>query len=163
MGVKELFCIFIMIILIIAISTFSIINKKHSEKEYTFGEITNSKSSPKDRIDENNIKIFKNRVTIELKDAILAKFTDTKSMEPTIDKFSNAIEIKPKNLEDINIGDIISYHSELIDADIIHRVINKSYDKDGIYFRTKGDNLENIDPEKIRPKQVRRIVVGIIY
>ena len=36
-------------------------------------------------------------------------------------------------------------------------------DEKGLYFRTKGDNLDYIDPEKIRFGQIKRVVVGILY
>jgi hypothetical protein len=125
--------------------------------------IPESKESPKDRIVETDIKLYNQRVMINIKDAIIAKFTDTKSMEPVITKDSNAIEIVPKDINDIGVGDIISYKSAFSDGIIIHRVVEKRIDEEGLYLRAKGDNLEYNDPEKIRFSQVRRVVVGILY
>jgi len=126
-------------------------------------QIIPSIESPSDRLKESNIKIYKNRVQIELAGAVIAKFTDTKSMEPIINKHTNAIEIVPKSEDEINVGDIISFKSSLVDGIIIHRVIQKDKDEFGVYFRTKGDNLDYADPEIIRFNQIERVVVGVLY
>jgi hypothetical protein len=125
--------------------------------------IPKTKFSPSDRITEKDIRVYNKRIIINLDKAILARFTDTKSMEPLINKDTNAIEIIPKDIDEINVGDIISYRSNLIDGTIMHRVIEKSKDEKGPYLRTKGDNLKYQDPEKIRFQQVQRVVVGILY
>ncbi|MCK5282050.1 MAG: hypothetical protein KAK00_01450 [Nanoarchaeota archaeon] len=125
--------------------------------------ISEKNSSPSDRITEKDIRIYNRRVIIDIGSTVLAKFTDTRSMEPVINKDSNAIEIVPESIDDINIGDIISYKSAFSDGIIIHRVVEKRIDSKGTYLRTKGDNLKNIDPEKIREEQIKRLVVGILY
>ena len=125
--------------------------------------LTEARGIPLDRIKQENIKIYNKRVIINVDNAILARFTDTKSMEPVLGKDTNAIEIVPHNITEIKEGDIISYRSALINATIIHRVVEKSMDENGIYLRTKGDNLDYIDPEKIRQEQIERVVVGILY
>lgn len=135
-----------------------------AEKPLTIESIAPQKrDSPSDRIRENNIKIDSRRVTIDVENALLARFTDTKSMEPVLNKDSNAIEIIPRDADDIQIGDIISFKSDFSDGIIIHRVIEKDIDEQGAYFRTKGDNLEYTDPEKLRFGQIQRVVVGILY
>lgn len=121
------------------------------------------RNSPLDRVKEKDIKIYKRKVIIDVDNAILAGFTDTKSMEPVLNKDTNAIEIVPKDINDIQVGDIISYKSAFADGIIIHRVVEKDIDEKGLYFRTKGDNLDYTDPEKIRQNQIRRVVVGILY
>ena len=132
--------------------------------EKTLGNQNNSENiSPSDRLKERDIRLYSKRVIIEIDGPILAGFTDTKSMEPVINKDSNAIEVVPKNVDKINVGDIISYNSNFSEGPIIHRVVEKGYDEKGLYFRTKGDNLPYIDPEKIRKEQVLRVVVGILY
>jgi signal peptidase I len=84
-------------------------------------------------------------------------------MEPVISSRSYAIEVVPKSADQINVGDIISYESKYADGTIIHRVIQKNYDADGVYFILKGDNNPTQDPGKIRFDQVKRVVVAIIY
>jgi len=121
------------------------------------------KSSPTDRIQESQIHVYNNKVTIDIKDPEWASFTDTNSMDPVIDSEANAIEIIPKAPEEINVGDIVSYQSAYADGTIIHRVVKTDYDKDGWYAVMKGDNVAASDPGKIRFSQIKRVVVAIIY
>lgn len=120
-------------------------------------------SSPSDWIKENQIFVYNDKIIINLKDAEWAAFTDTNSMDPIIDSSANGIEVIPKSEKEINVGDIASYKSDYADGIIIHRVIQKGADKDGVYFIMKGDNLPNPDPGKIRFKQIQRVLVAVIY
>ena len=63
----------------------------------------------------------------------------------------------------IKVGDIVSYSSEYADGAIIHRVIGKNMDDNGVYFILKGDNNPSADPGKIRFSQIRRVVIAIVY
>ena len=141
-------------------------NNKNLEKpvnkiidRYVYGE----KLSPPDRIKEDQIHIYQDKVVIEIKNPRWAAFADTNSMDPFLDEGSNAIQIIPQNQEDIVVGDIVSYNSEISGDIIIHRVIEIREDEKGIYYTTKGDNNPNPDPEKIRFEQVKKQLVGIIY
>lgn len=118
---------------------------------------------PKDRIDESKIKVYSDRVIIEIDNPKWAKFADTNSMTPFLDKGANAIQITPESAQDIEVGDIISYESLIVDSTIIHRVLEIDEDEEGIYFIMKGDNNLFKDPEKVRFAQVKKVLVGIIY
>jgi len=121
------------------------------------------RASPSDWIKEDQIKVYNDRVIIDLKDAEWASFTNTNSMDPVLDEKANAIEIIPKSVDDIHVGDIISYNSNYVDGTIIHRVIKIGSDEKGWYCIVKGDNNQSPDPGKIRFNQIKRILVGIIY
>jgi len=124
--------------------------------------ITGERLSPADHIKEDQIRVEGDKVIITIKNAKLARFADTNSMDPLLDAESNAIQIVPQSPEDIHLGDIISYNSKGGDI-IIHRVVEISEDEEGIFYITKGDNNPRPDNELIRFWQVRRITVGIIY
>jgi signal peptidase I len=124
---------------------------------------TDEVPSPNDWIKENQILVYNSQVILDLKNAEWATFTDTHSMEPVLSSRSNAIEISPKSTDDIKVGDIISYKSEYADGTIIHRVIEKNSDDQGIYFILKGDNNPQPDPGRIRFEQIQRVVVAIVY
>lgn len=121
------------------------------------------KPSPKNRIAQNNITVYDDKIIITLNNPEWAMFTDTNSMDPTLDTEAHAIEIIPKNESEIQVGDIVSYESEYADGTIIHRITQINHDEDGWYAKAKGDNIENEDPGKIRFNQIRRVVVAIIY
>lgn len=119
--------------------------------------------SPKDRISEDQIKVYNDRIVIDVQDAQWASFTDTNSMDPIIDTESHALQIVPSSPDEIQVGDIVSYKSTYSDGIIIHRVIRIGMDSDGWYAVMRGDNLNANDPEKVRFDQVKRVLIGIIY
>jgi len=82
-------------------------------------------------------------------------------MDPFLDEDSHAIEIKPEDPDEINKGDVISYKTSY--GTVIHRIIDKSIDEEGIYYTVKGDNNQLQDPFKIRYDDIKGVVVAIIY
>jgi hypothetical protein len=118
------------------------------------------RASPGDHIKENQIHVYDGKVVIDA-DVEWSRFTDTKSMDPLFDSSANGLEMKPKSENDIRIGDIIVYNYN--DKRIIHRVIAKGQDNEGIYFTVKGDNNKDADGVKVRFKDITGILVGIIY
>ncbi len=106
----------------------------------------------------SNVVIDGNRIIITLDDTELAIFANTSSMLPTLNHKTKAVEIKPSTL---NIGDIISYEEggELI----VHRIVDIGSDDLGVYYITKGDNNNAVDPNKIRKEQIQGKIVMLIY
>lgn len=121
------------------------------------------RASPVDRIPEQAIAVYHDRIVLDIQDAQWATFTDTHSMEPVIMAGANAIELVPKSEADIQVGDIVSYRSNYADGTIIHRVVYRGTDELGTYFIMKGDNLATSDPGRIRFDQIERVVVAIVY
>ncbi|MFH1210204.1 MAG: signal peptidase I [archaeon] len=162
----------ILILLIISVAIFTVslvIDASNSPKvEGPVNNViqqvmTGEKPSPADHIKEDQIHVYDDKIVIEIKNARWAGFEDTNSMDPILDKDSNAIQVIPEKPEDIQVGDIISYQSEMFNTVIIHRVVEINEDEQGIYYVTRGDNNSANDPEKIRFEMVRRILVAIIY
>lgn len=119
--------------------------------------------SPCDRITEDQIYVYQDKIIIEFADAEWATFTDTNSMDPVIDAGANAIEYVPKTWDEICVGDIVSYESKYASGVLIHRVVEMGHDNNGWYAIMKGDNNSYRDPGRIRFDQIRRVVVAIIY
>ena len=117
--------------------------------------------SPSNWIKESQIKVYRDRVVLDIKNANWSKFTNTNSMDPFLDEDANAIEILPENPEDIKVGDVISYKT--VFGILIHRVIEIGEDKQGIYYIVKGDNNYLRDPFKVRYEDVEGVLVAIIY
>ena len=124
--------------------------------------ITGEQISPADHIKEDQIRVEGDKVVITIKNARLAAFANTNSMDPLLDETSNAIQIIPESPDQIHTGDIISYNSVQGDV-VIHRVVDIGEDEEGIFYITKGDNNSRPDDELVRFWQVRFITVGIIY
>lgn len=124
---------------------------------------SNELISPKDRISEDQIHIYEDKIVIEIDGATYARYADTGSMEPIIDVEANGLEIRPFSENDIQIGDIITYQPEWTNNLVVHRVIQIGYDEEGWFAYTKGDNTNVIDPGKIRFNQVEYILIGVLY
>lgn len=129
------------------------------ESFYTYQE----RFTPYDRIREEQIKVYDDKVVIDLEDARWAKFISSGSMRPTFETGANAIEIKPESSADIYVGDIISYQPDGESDIIVHRVVEIGEDSIGWYVITRGDNNCFNDPFKVRFDQILRVLVGIIY
>ncbi|MBT3691246.1 hypothetical protein HOG16_03330 [Candidatus Woesearchaeota archaeon] len=119
--------------------------------------------SPKDRIQENQIHIYQDKIVIDIEGATYARYADTGSMDPILDSEATGIEIVPISEKDIQIGDIITYQPTWTNNLVVHRVIQIGYDKEGWFAYTKGDNSSVIDPGKMRYGQVEYILVGVFY
>lgn len=141
----------------------SLIEANFSEdKPLDFG--TNpERSSPSDWIKKEDIHVYDDRIIIDLNDGQWAVFTDTNSMDPVLDEDSNGIEIIPESPDQIQVGDIVSYKSKYSAGTIIHRVIEKDVDEEGVYFIMKGDNNKDADPGKVRFEQIQRVLIGVLY
>ena len=117
--------------------------------------------SPQDRIAREQINVSEDKIILDIKDAYIASFADTNSMNPILDYAANGIEVKPLNENKIVIVDIVVYHNGY--DSIIHRVVAKGKDKEGTYFMVKGDNNTISDPDLIRFDQINYVLVGVLY
>ena len=125
-----------------------------------FGLNYSNVSAPGDWIDDGQIKVYNDRVVIDLAGASLSRYAATGSMKPLLDAGSNGIRVVPESEEQIDVGDIISFRdgNELI----VHRVIEKGEDFEGVYFITKGDN-NSVSDGKVRFSQIKYVTVGVIW
>ena len=121
------------------------------------------KQSPADRLQDSDINVFANSVRVDIKNAKWRTYIDSNSMDPLIDEGTTTIEIKPKNANEIKVGDIIAFNAEGYDYAFVHRVVEIGNDENGIYFVTKGDNYYKEDSDKVRFEDVEGIVVGVLY
>ncbi len=133
------------------------------EAPFTFTFKSPELDSPADHIREDQIRVYQDRIEIDLQDAMWARFTDTNSMDPIFDAEANTIEIRPESASDIHVGDVVSYRPRNMDTLIVHRVVRTGNDRDGWYAIAKGDNVEQPDPDKIRFDQINGVLVAIIY
>lgn len=119
--------------------------------------------TPSNYFTQEQVLMYKDRVVLNAENIKWAKFADTKSMLPVINKDSYALQIEPNCPSEIYVGDIVSYKSEYAQDIIIHRVVHKDTDEQEDYFVLKGDNNPTNDPGRIRCSQIDRKVVAIIY
>ena len=63
--------------------------------------------------------------------------------------------------EDIRVGDVISYRTEGDSPGYMHRVVERKEEGGTHYFLTKGDALDEPDPEWTPHTRVEWLVVGV--
>jgi hypothetical protein len=130
------------------------------ETPFSTGFGTNENTAPQDFIKENQIQIYDDKVVINVKGASLSRYAATGSMKPTFDENANGIRIVPKSEDEINVGDIITYQLE--NSLIVHRVVEKGTDKEGVYFITRGDN-NTINDSKIRFSDIKYETIAMVW
>jgi len=150
----------LLIVFVITLSAL-VLNLVNPSIDMPFGN-ADEVDSPSDWIDESQINVYDSQVVLNIENPRFVGFSDTNSMDPIFDVEANVIEILPENINDINLGDIISFETENNEV-YIHRVVAKDYDDEGLYFITKGDNNKNTDPIFVRWSQIIGVVVAIIY
>ena len=121
------------------------------------------KDSPFDHVKTNQVKVLQHKVEIDMKNVMWWNIADTNSMDPLIDIGTTALSVKPQSEQNIHVGDVAFYQSLVANRAIVHRVINISSDDLGWYSKFKGDNLEKVDPEDVRFKEIIGVLIGIIY
>lgn len=94
----------------------------------------------------------------------LTTVADTNSMDGLMDYGHTVILIKDFNKEALAVGDIIVFQPTEHNAlKIIHRIIKTGTDKDGKWYKTRGDNCATPDPYKLRNHHILWLCIGIIY
>jgi len=116
--------------------------------------------SPSDWISDEDIIIFDDYIILRIANTTLSSYAPSGSMRPVLDRGANGIRVVPENSDQIKIGDIVSFRfgGNLI----VHRVVEKGTDSEGIYFITQGDNNVYSD-DKIRFEDIEYVTVGIIF
>ena len=84
---------------------------------------------------------------------------NTNSMEPLLD-VGHTVILSPVDKKPLK-GDVIIWEKD--DRSIIHSIIETGVDNDGWYCRTQGLHLYRADPEKIRLREVKWLVVGVLW
>lgn len=127
------------------------------------------KPSPANRITEDDIIVHEKEVIINKSNIQWSRYAATLSMDPVIDVEANGLELIPDSPNELQVGDIIAYRFAQTNSGvedeviIVHRIYATGYDEEGWYAITKGDNLKNPDPYKVRFDQILRVLVGILY
>lgn len=116
---------------------------------------------PKNRISEDQIQVYNNKIIINVKNVSLANYKDTNSMFPLLDKESTGIEIIPQTEEELQVGDIVAYNNSK--NLIIHRIVSIEKDEQGTFYTLKGDNNPSNDTQKVRFSDIKYVLVGVLY
>lgn len=130
------------------------------EVPFGTGLMSSDVSAPNDWVDSDDIIVFDDMILIRVSNATLSSYKDSGSMKPVFDEGANGIRVVPSSEDEIDVGDIVSYRfGKLL---IVHRVVEKGFDDEGVYFVMKGDN-NLIDDGKVRFDQIEYVTIGVIW
>lgn len=115
---------------------------------------------PSDFIKDDQISFEGNKIIIDVENPVLSRYEDSGSMEPVLGYGATGIGFNPVTPDQIGVGDIISFRKEGIL--VVHRVVEKGVDEEGIYFITRGDN-NNFDDGKVRFEEINSVLIGVLY
>jgi len=130
--------------------------------EFPFGTglLSYDLSAPSNWINDEDIILLDDRIILKINDATLSSYAPTGSMKPLFDEGANGIRIVPKSEDDIEVGDIVSFRvGEYL---VVHRVVDKRIDEEGVYFLTKGDN-NILSDGKIRFDDIKYVTIGVLW
>jgi hypothetical protein len=97
------------------------------------------------RIMESQLRMYEGKICVDLEgEVLIASFTPTGSMLPTLSSRNLAIQMKPENESDVRVGDIVAYQRE--DYIVVHRVVDITENGNITYYQVKGDNNREYDP-----------------
>ena len=117
-------------------------------------------SAPNDWVSEEDIIVFDDMILLRVSNATLSNYVDSGSMRPVFDEGANGIRVVPKNADEISVGDIVSYRfGKML---VVHRVVEKGFDENGVYFIMKGDN-NLVNDGKVRFEDIEYVTVGVIW
>ena len=82
----------------------------------------------------------------------------TGSMQPNINIGDVVIE-KEKPINEIKVGDIITFKPMGQDATVTHRIVAKTEYENKTIFKTKGDNNNAQDPDSVEIKDIQGVML----
>ncbi len=122
-----------------------------------------SNESPSDFVSDDQIRVYGDKVILDVDNAVWVKYKNTGSMKPVIDSGANGLEIVPSSESELKVGDIVSYQAAWNDNLVVHRIVEVGSDAFGSYYILKGDNNMEQDSGKIRFSQIKYKTIAIIY
>ena len=112
-----------------------------------------------ERVPFESIHVYPNEVRIEDEGIRYARVISN-SMAPIITDKSVVFEKAPTAIEDIHIGDVISFYEPTHYAIVLHAVIDIVYQNGKQFFKTKGVANPTEDPWLVPFENVKGIMVG---
>ena len=139
---------------------FYMFSSSNIEVPFATGLVSFDASSPSGWVFDEDIIVFDDYIILRIANATLSSYAPSGSMKPVLDVGMSGIRIVPENSDQIEVGDIVSFRfgGKLI----VHRVVEKGLDEEGMYFITQGDNNIFSD-EKIRFEDIEYVTMGIIF
>jgi hypothetical protein len=130
------------------------------EMPFGTGFVIGDVGAPSTWVADEEIILFDNEVLLRIENVSMSRYASTGSMLPTLGRNSRGLVVVPRDVGQVGVGDIVSFRD--FGRLIVHRVVEKGTDEEGVYFITKGDNSDFLDG-KIRFEDIEHVLIGILY
>ena len=114
--------------------------------------------SPQGWVNQENIVVLMDRVTINEPDLLFFVLSGTNSMDGWMDEHHSVLVKKLSNHLDLVEGDIIIFSSPI--GKIVHKIEKIDSDVHGRIYTTQGINNDRPDPYIIRKENIVGVVVA---
>ena len=111
------------------------------------------------RVPFDAISVYPDEVRVSVPDLRYARVTSN-SMAPIITDKSTVFEKSPDSVDDILVGDVISFFEPGNDAVVIHAVVNILVIDGQVYYETQGLANPEKDPWLVPFANVQGVMVG---
>jgi len=124
------------------------------------GFVVSDFEAPSNWISEDDIIVFNDRIVLFVENASLSSYSGSGSMRPFFDEGANGVRVVPLDSSEIEVGDIVSFR--VGDRLVVHRVVEKGVDSEGVYFVVQGDN-NLIGDGKVRFEEIEWVTVAVVF
>lgn len=124
------------------------------------GIIPLERDSPGDRLTKDDIQFYPNMVIINYNGISGTKYTDTNSMDPTLDEETIGLEIPVSEVTELKVGDIVAYEGKSGDL-FVHRI--KKIINEGKLYIVGADNINFLGNEIVSHDQIKYVSIGLLY
>ena len=116
--------------------------------------------APSDWVSEEDIIVLGDKVILRVAGVTLSSYVDSGSMVPVLDEGANGIRVVPGSEDEVGVGDIVSFR--MGGMLVVHRVVEKGEDDEGVWFEVKGD-ANVLGDGRIRFDDIEYVTIGVIY
>ncbi|HLD02490.1 MAG TPA: hypothetical protein VJC07_02205 [Candidatus Nanoarchaeia archaeon] len=125
------------------------------------GIIPVERDSPADRLTKDNIQFYPNRVIIDFNGVSGTKYTNTNSMDPTLDEDTIGLEIPVTGDTKLKVGDIVAYEDSQSGNLFVHRI--KKVISEGKLYIVGADNIKFFGNEIVSHDRIKYVSIGLLY
>ena len=134
-------------------------------RKYYLKKSAQERASPNDWVKREQIDYIEKTklLTIKIEPNVkIFSIADTNSMDGLLDIGHNVIGTDNFDKSRLAVGDIVVYQVYL--TKIVHRIVEIGEDKNGVrFYRCRGDNNVNVDRWYLGDRNIKWLVLGVIY
>jgi len=133
------------------------------EQRFAFSDDVRSVIGNRDRVNAEDIRVYSDRVELDLAGVKYAPISATNSMLPLLHEGSHSLEQDVTDVGTLDLGDVISFYEPSMQRVVIHSIVELGWDDIGWFAVTKGLSNPTVDPWKVREDWIHGVLIGVLY